>query len=391
MTPTVPTARWGELSRALEALTGASLREGNTAKLLVNGMRIFPPYVAAIERAERSINLLTYIYWSGDIALRVAGAVSQRARAGVECNVLLDAFGSARMDPGLIADMQDAGVNVAWFRPPHRLSVNRANKRNHRKLLIADGTVAFTGGVGIADEWLGDGQDPDHWRETHVQVEGPVVTGLQGAFAQSWREATGERLIGDRHLPEIAPIPGGVPMQVVRSSAEVTATAAETVFCLAMEAARSTVRLTSAYFVPNPVAMEALSAAAARGVDVKIIVPGRHADKRVVREAGRAVYDELIDAGAAVYEYQPTMIHAKTMTVDGEWSLIGSINVDSRSFAINEEVGICIYDREIAGELDDLFAADRRRSRRISEVVRRRRSSARALTEGLTWALRRQL
>jgi cardiolipin synthase len=321
----------------------------------------------------------------------VAGALSRRAEAGVECNVLLDAFGSARMDPELIAGMQAAGVTVAWFRPPHRLSVNRANRRNHRKLLVADGTTAFTGGVGIADEWLGDAQDRDHWRETHVRIEGPAVTGLQGAFAESWREATGGRLIGDRHLPEIAPIPGGVPMQVVRSRAHETATAAETVFCLALEAARSTVRLSSAYFVPNELALDALRGAAARGVDVHVIVPGRHADKRVVREAGRAVYDELLEAGVAVHEYQPTMMHAKTMSVDGAWSLIGSINVDSRSLRLNEEVGVCVYDEATAGELDALFAADLERSRRIRAVVRRRRSAARGLTQGLAWSLRRQL
>ena len=222
--------RAGRLMQAAEALTGAPVSLGNRADLLVNGDRIFPAYLDAIDEAQETVNLLTYAYWRGDIADQVAGALRARARAGVECNVLLDAVGAAQMDHKLVKSMRDDGVTVRYFRPPKLYAVRRLQNRTHRKLLILDGRVGFTGGVGIAEEWTGDAQDPDHWRDTHVRVRGPVVRGLQGAFAESWLEATGDVLAGERYLPDLDPLEGGWPMQVMRSSASVGDSNAEALY-----------------------------------------------------------------------------------------------------------------------------------------------------------------
>ena len=229
----------------------------------------------------------------------------ERAQAGVEVNVLLDAVGSAKMDRELIRDMNDSGVTFAYFRPPKPYAMRRLNNRTHRKLLIADGKVGMTGGVGIADQWTGDAQDPDHWRDTHVRVRGPIVRGLQGAFAENWLEATGDVLVGEGYLPKLEPVSDDGAMQVVRSTAEVGDTNVEALYFLAIACARESLHLTSAYFAPRPAFVEALTDAAQRGVDVRILVPGPHIDKEFVRQAGRAVYEELLEAGVRLFEYCP--------------------------------------------------------------------------------------
>ena len=225
--------------RAAEALTAAPITEGNHIELLVNGDAIFPRYLETIAGAEHSLNITTYAYWKGQIAIDVAEALIERAKAGVEVNVLIDALGGAKMDRSLLGDMEDAGVIVHRFRPLKPYAVRRLENRTHRKLLIADGRVGMTGGVGIAEEWTGNAQDPDHWRDTHVRVEGPVVRGLQGAFAENWIEATGQVLGGEDYLPDIEPFEDGVPMQVTRSSAGVGDTNAEALTYLAIAAANA--------------------------------------------------------------------------------------------------------------------------------------------------------
>ena len=260
--------------RAAEALTGAPVSYGNDADILINGDRIFPAYLESIRGAEETVNLLTYAYWRGDIAIEVADTLCEKASDGVECNVILDAVGAARMDRKLVGKMRDAGVQVCFFRPPKPYAVKRLQHRTHRKLLIVDGTIGFTGGVGIAEEWTGDAQDPDHWRDTHVRVRGPVVRGLQGAFAENWLECTGDVLAGDRYLPYIEGIEDGGAMQVMRSSATIGDTNAEALVYLALAAAKRTIELTSAYFVPRPAFKDALVEAAQRGVKLRILVPG---------------------------------------------------------------------------------------------------------------------
>ena len=232
--------------------------------------------------AKETVNLLTYAYWRGDIAIEVADTLCEKAGAGVECNVIVDAVGAAKMDRKLVHKMRDAGVNVCFFRPPKPYAVRRLQHRTHRKLLIVDGITGFTGGVGIAEEWTGNAEDPDHWRDTHVRVSGPVVRGLQGAFAENWLECTGDVLAGDRYLPEIDELEDGGPMQVMRSSATVGDSNAEALIYLAVAAAKRSIELTSAYFVPRPAFTQALVEAAERGVHMRILVPGSHIDKQFV-------------------------------------------------------------------------------------------------------------
>ncbi len=380
-----------EFLRALEALTGAPVSLGNDLSVLFNGDEIFPVLLETIGAATRTLNLLTFVYWRGEIAVQVAEAVSERARAGVRCNVLLDAFGAARMDDGLVRSMQDAGVRVERFRPLKPYTITKADHRTHRKVLVADGAVGMTGGVGIASEWTGNAQDPDHWRDTHVRVRGPVVRALQGAFLENWLEATGELLAGDGYLPELDPITDGAPMQVVVSGPGVNHTNTEAMYFLAIASARHTIQLTTAYFAPRPMFVEALRAAAGRGVAVEIIVPGPHIDKQVVRSAGRAVYARLLDAGIAIHEYQPTMLHAKTLVIDERWCSIGSANFDNRSFALNDEATLCVQSELAARQLADAFAADRERSERIEASRWTWRSPAERAVEAASTLTRREL
>jgi cardiolipin synthase len=309
----------------------------------------------------------------------------------VECNVILDALGAAKMDRQLVKKMREAGVEVCFFRPPKPYAVKRLQHRTHRKLLIVDGTTGFTGGVGIAEEWTGNAQDPDHWRDTHVRVRGPVVRGLQGAFAENWLECTGSVLAGDRYLPYIEEIADGGAMQVMRSSATIGDTNAEALVYLALAAAKESIELTSAYFVPRPAFTHALVEAAERGVALRILVPGSHIDKEFVRTAGRAAYDELIQAGIELYEYCPTMLHAKCLTVDECWASVGSVNFDNRSFQLHDEVSLCVQSERFAGLLHDQFERDLDVSERIDPEKWADRPASQRARERVTKYARREL
>jgi cardiolipin synthase len=380
-----------DFMRACEALTGSPISHGSEAELLINGDEIFPALLETIESAERTINLETYVYWRGEIAREVAGKVAEKAREGVQCNVILDALGAAKMERSLVRDMEEAGVRVILFRPPKPYAVKRLVNRTHRRALVVDGRVGMTGGVGIAEEWTGNAEDPDHWRDTHVRVRGPVVRGLQGAFAENWMEATGEVLAGDDYLPEIEPLGDEGVMQVVRSSAKVGDTNVEALYYLAIASARDSIDLTAAYFVPRPAFTDALCSAAKRGVDVRIVVPGPHIDKGLVRIAGRVAYDELLGAGVKLFEYEPTMLHAKSLVVDGCWSSVGTVNFDNRSFQLHDEVTLCVWDGRFASKLGEAFEHDIGRSREFDPDRWGRRGPLQRATEGATTILRREL
>jgi cardiolipin synthase len=354
-----------EFLRAAEALTGAPISHGSAVELLINGDQIFPCYLETIGNAQETLCLLTYVYWRGEIARDVADAVCERARAGVECNVLIDAVGGMKLESELLDQMVEAGVRVVRFRPVRAYAAKRLANRTHRKILVADGCIGLTGGVGIAEEWTGNAQDPDHWRDTHVRVQGPVVRGLFGAFAENWLEATGEVLAGPGYLPQLDKSEDGGPMMVVRSSAGVGDSNVEAMYYLAIAAARETLDLTAAYFAPRPAFTEALQDAAERGARVRVLVPGENIDKAPVWIAGRASYDELIEAGVEVYEYQPTMLHAKTLTVDGCWAAVGSANFDNRSFQLNDEATLCVSSSAFAQKLTEQFERDLAVSERI--------------------------
>lgn len=380
-----------EFRAAAEALTGYVAVEGNRAEVLVNGDRIFPAMLEAIRGARDTVNLETYVYWQGDIASELAEAICERARTGVECRVLLDGVGSAKMRPALIREMRDAGASVVRFRPPLPHLLRRAANRSHRRILVVDGRIGFTGGVGIAEEWQGDAEGPEHWRDTHMRVQGPVVRALQGAFGEHWVEATGEALVGSRQLPSLEPFEDGVPMQLVRSGARVGDTNVEVLYFLALSCAQESIDLTAAYFAPRPPFVKALCDAASRGVRVRILVPGPHIDKEVVRVAGRYVYEELLACGVEVHEYQPTMLHAKTLVVDGCWSSVGTVNFDNRSFQLHDELTLCAFNGEVAGTLVKQFEHDLTRSEPMDRERWRGRGPVQRATEAGTKLLRREL
>jgi cardiolipin synthase len=377
--------------RAAEALTGAPISWGSDVELLINGDQIFPRYLRAIREARETVCLLTYVYWRGDIAHEVADAVCERARAGVECNVLIDAVGGMKLEREVLDRMSEAGVRVSRFRPVKPYAARRVTNRTHRKILVADGSVGLTGGVGIAAEWTGNAEDPDHWRDTHVCVTGPVVRGLFGAFAENWLEATGEVLVGTEYLPELEEGEDGGPMMVVRSSAGVGDSNVEALYYLAIASARESLDLTAAYFVPRPAFIEALQDAAERGVRVRVLVPGSNIDKPPVWVAGRASYDELVGTGVEIYEYQPTMLHAKTMTVDGCWSAVGSANFDNRSFQLHDEAVLCVSSEEFAARLTEQFERDLEVSERIAPERWTRRGRFQRAGESVLKLARREL
>ena len=348
-----------EFARLLESLTGSPVRSGNRVQVLRNGDQIFPAMMQAIESAKHNIDFSTYIYWTGGPVITAFGdALIERAAAGVEVSILLDAFGSAaKIDHGLVERFREAGAHVAWFRPPRWYTLNKTNNRLHRRLLIVDGQVGFTGGTGVGEEWTGDAQDPDHWRETHVRVEGPSVRDLTGGFQENWAEAT-QRILTGPHLPDLPVFDDGIGVQVTRSSATKGSSDIEELFYAAIAGARRRLWVTTAFFVPPDAFVEALCAAAQRGVDVRILINGPHIDKEVVRRAAQHSYDTLLRGGVRIFEYQRTMLHAKTLLVDGVWASVGSNNVTNRSMALNSELSFSFSDERLVAELEEHFRDD---------------------------------
>jgi cardiolipin synthase len=347
-----------DFSRLVEALTVAPLREGNRVTVLRNGSEIFPAMLDAIRAAERTVDFATYVYWTGSIAPEFADALAERARAGVEVNVLLDAVGAAQMEQELIDRLEESGATVAWFRPVRWWTLNKLNNRTHRKILVVDGRVGFTGGVGIAEEWTGNCEDPEHWRDTHVRVEGPATRDLLGGFLDNWAEATQCILSGRHHLPDLDGFDDGVQVQVTRSSAEKGSTDAEQLFYTAIACARERLWLTTAYFAPRRAFVDALCEAVRRGVDVRVLVNGPHIDKNLVRRAGQQAYDRLLASGVRIFEYQRTMLHTKTLAVDSAWATVGSINFDNRSFSLNDELNLAARDPAVVATFEKHFLAD---------------------------------
>ncbi len=327
--------------------------------------RFFPPALEAIQGAHRTITFETYIYWSGGIGQQFADALAERSRAGVKVHVLLDWVGSSRMDGHMLDAMRQAGIEVERYHKPEWYNLTRLNNRTHRKLLIVDGATAFTGGVGIADEWTGNAQDPDHWRDTHFEIEGPVAAQFQAVFADNWSKATGHVLHGPAYFPLVPPR-GGTPAQMFSSSPSGGSESMQLMYLLSIAASARNIRLASAYFVPDDLAIRALIAARKRGVRIQIIVPGVHTDTQVVRGASRARWGELLQAGIEIHEYAPTMYHCKVMIVDDLLVSVGSTNFDNRSFRLNDEANLNIYDREFAATATKLFEKDLGKSQRIT-------------------------
>ncbi|HZD74744.1 MAG TPA: phospholipase D-like domain-containing protein [Actinomycetota bacterium] len=380
-----------DFGRLVEVLTVAPLRQGNRITILRNGCEIFPAMLDAIRAARQTIEFATYVYWTGSIAPEFADALAERAAAGVVVNVLLDAVGAAKMDPALVERLEAAGAHVAWFRPPRWYTLHKLNNRTHRKILVVDGRVGFTGGVGIAEEWTGNCEDPGHWRDTHVRVEGPVVRALLGGFLDNWAEASGAILAGGARLPDLEGFDDGVQAQVTRSTAEKGSTDAEQLFYSAVVGARSRIWLTTAYFAPRRAFVDALCQAVERGVDVRVVTNGPHIDQEVVRQAGHRSYQRLLECGVRLFEYQRTMLHAKTLLVDDQWATVGSINFDNRSFALNDELNISFRDPGLVATLEKHFVQDIEDARELEVSAWRGRPLTARAKEAGGALLRREL
>jgi cardiolipin synthase len=358
----------------MRALAGAAAQHilgGNEITVLKNGVEIFPALLNAIATARDSVHFSTFVYESGRVPQKFTDALSATARRGVEVRVVLDRNGSKKIPPALIDQMRQAGCHVSWFRGVQWFSWAKYNRRTHRKLLIVDGRLAFTGGVGIADEWDGNGDSPSHWRDMHVRITGPAVAAVQAAFVDTWNEATGELPIGERHFPVLAPA-GDISICAIQSNpANATSTAQRS---MAVLIAGSTRRLwiTNAYFVPPTPFIKALCDAKARGVDVKIIVPGQYHNEPAVRRASRRTWPALLRGNVELFEFEPTMIHAKTVVVDSTVTSIGSINFDPRSFALNAEFGVVALDQAVAAQLEAAFLSDLGSTRRVTAEDLRR-------------------
>lgn len=343
--------------RAFEVLLGIPATEGNRIDVLRNGVEIFPAMLQAIRAATSTVDLTTYVYWTGEIADTFADALSERARAGVRCRILLDALGAYAMNRGLVDQMQDAGCIVEWFRPPKRLRVWEVNNRTHRKVLVCDEQVAFIGGVGIAEEWEGDARDPSEWRDTHFRVRGPAVDGLHASFVGNWAE-TGHPSFDDADRFPEQPKPGKSVVQVVNCPSQVGWSELQTAYDALFRLAQRRLRITSAYFVPDEGLRDRLCEAARQGVEIDVLVPGEHTDKRVVQAAGEADYAPLLEAGVRIWRYRPTMLHAKIITADDRVACVGSANLDPRSLRQNEEANLIVVDPDVVAVLDRHFAAD---------------------------------
>ncbi|MGW6059060.1 phospholipase D-like domain-containing protein [Streptomyces sp. NPDC055189] len=361
------------IRRRLERLIGIAATEGNALTPLRNGDEIFAAMLAGIRRAEHTVDMMTFVYWKGDIALQFAEALAERARAGVRVRLLLDGFGSRLIETEQLEAMERAGVQVAWFRKPLYLSPLKQNHRCHRKVLVVDEESAFTGGVGIAQEWCGDARNEHEWRDTHVELRGPAVDGLAAAFAQNWAECHEELFDGRDRFIEHRP-QGGAIVQVVRGSASFGWQDMQTLIRVMLESAEERVRLSTAYFSPDAYFIELLCDTARRGVEVEILLPGPHTDKRVSQLAGQHYYEDLTACGVKIYQYQPTMMHAKVITVDRVAALIGSTNFNRRSLDHDEEVMLAVLDQEFTAKLDGHFDDDLTASERIRAGRWKRRS-----------------
>ncbi|MFL6529577.1 MAG: phospholipase D-like domain-containing protein [Chthoniobacterales bacterium] len=346
-------------------LTGGSYVAGNSITTYVNGREIFPPMLAAIRSARRTIDFETYVMWNGEIARQFADALAERARAGVQVNVILDSQGTGKMGSDNLEKMRAAGVHTVKYHPLALWDPRKYNNRTHRKLLIIDGKIGFIGGVGIADEWLGNGNSPDHWRDNHYRVTGPVVAQIQGAFMDNWLKAEGTVLHGPDYFPPLAAT-GSHSAQVFWSSPRLGNMDVHLMYLLAMASAQHSLSIENAYFVPDALMRKELIAAAKRGARVEIIVPGKHIDQKIVRVASRKYWPELIRAGVHIYEYQPAMDHTKLMIVDGAFVSVGSANFDLRTVRLNDEANMNVVDRSFAAQQAQIFARDKQRSREIT-------------------------
>ncbi len=371
-----------DFRRSAEAL-GNPMVGGNSATLLENGDEIFPAMIRDIRAAKKSVNLETYIFQPDKAGRMIADALIDASRRGVEVRLLVDAWGSKFK--GLGQQLEDAGVDARKYRPLRLFAIHKVGRRTHRKILVVDGRIAYTGGLGIDDRWLGDARNTKEWRDTQVRAEGPVAAQMQAIFSEDWTFTTGEILTGERFYPKIE-ADGGTLAQAIKSSRGDSTSLAKMLFYIAIESATHSIWIENAYFLPDKQVREALIQAEQRGVDVQIIVPGRNIDLPMVRFASWKSYGAMLKAGVKIWEYQPTMMHNKTMVVDGIYSTVGSINFEARSMSMNAEECLAFYDKAFAAKMEAMFGQDRKRSQQITYATWKHRGFPKKLSETVFWA-----
>jgi cardiolipin synthase len=380
-----------EFARILATLADAKLHPNTRVEVLTNGDAFYEAELEAITAAKSHICMEAYILQSGDIASRFVRALAERARAGVEIRVVLDSLGSLFTRRAIFRELTDAGGQVCWYTPFRWYNLTRLNHRTHRETIVIDGEVGFLGGAGIADHWYKDRPRMKRWRDTMFRVRGQAVSSLQSMFAENWLESSGELLTSARYYP-LCESGGGTTAMVVNSTpSHGRATRARMLFQTLIASASRSIHITTPYFLPDRSArQELVRAMESRGVELKIIVPGMHSDHLLTRTSSRRLYGELLRHGAQIYEYQPSMVHAKTLVIDGVWSVVGSTNFDSRSFGINDEVNLAALDEALAARIEEDFQRDLEASHRITYNEWRKRPLLERAHECLGWILERQ-
>jgi len=376
--------------REMGVMLGPSIVPGNKVTLLEDGDQIFPAMLDAIRGARTSITFETYIWWSGEIGEQFSRALCERAKSGIPVNVTVDWAGSMKMDNAMLEAMQACGVQIKRYRPLHWYNLGRLNNRTHRKLLIVDGRVGFTGGVGIGDSWLGHAQDPDHWHDLHFRIEGPVVSQVQAAFNDNWIKTTGRVLNGDTYFPDVQPA-GDMRAHMFIASPAGGSESMHLMFLMAIAASTTSIDVEAAYFIPDPLLRDALIAARKRGVRIRLLLPGPHIDSETVRIATKKEWGPLLAAGAEIHLYQPTMLHVKLMIIDGYMVSVGSTNLDQRSFQLNDEASLNVYDADFARQMTEVFERDLKKAKPYTFAMWEKRPLKERLSERFIMPIKSQL
>ncbi len=379
-----------EFEREMGTLLGPAILPGNQITALQNGDEIFPAMLKAIRAAQHTINFETYIYWSGHTGEEFARALVERVRAGVKVHLMLDWLGSEKMAPQLIGQMRDAGVEIERYHALRWYSLGKLNNRTHRKVLIVDGKIGFTGGVGIADEWTGRAQDPGHWRDMHFMIEGPVVAQFQAVFLDNWIKTTGRVLTGETYFPPLAPV-SELKMHMFMSSPAGGSESMRLMYLMAITAAERSIDVEAAYFVPDALMSRELIKARARGVRIRILLPDKHIDSETVRIASKRAWGPLLESGVEIHEYAPTMLHCKMLIFDRYMVSVGSTNFDMRSFELNDEASLNVYDANFAQRMTNVFEDDLKNSTPYDFSQWRRRSWVEKAAEVVLIPLKSQL
>jgi cardiolipin synthase len=379
-----------EFRMTMSGMTGMPLLDGNRITIYNNGSEFYPAMLAAIASARRSITMEQHIFWNGQIGRRFAKAFAEKARHGIPVKLLVDAVGSAMLGDEILGILKSGGCQLAWFRPIHWYTADHANQRTHRKSLIVDGRIAFTGGAGLADHWLDSHKDEPPWRDVQICVEGPAALVQQAGFAQNWLVTTGDILSGRNFFPVPRPA-GNVQVQTILSSSSKDAGAAGTMYLIAVQCARNYLYIATPYFIPDSRVISVLASASRRGVKVKLMVPGKRNDTWWARQNSLRHYDKLLEAGVEIYEFQPSMLHQKIMVVDGAWSTVGTANFDNRSFTLSEETNVCFHDETLVQQVCDIFLSDLADCKKVELPQWRRRGTWQRMKEQLASVIEDQV